>query len=264
MAWAGDVRFGMGDTDMNVYQPSNWHINYWRGDLGRGALLEYLSDTSQGRPCGAYVFFYDLNTRYHNVMIYDANAKTLSWKVTRVSDGAVMVDCSPAYVGRFSGIDRLYGSSIGDNYAPGATGEGYIDNVVLYVLSEPILVDIDIKPGSYPNAINLGSYGLIPVAIFSGEDFDANTVDPNTVTLSGALVARRGKGGEKFMAHEEDVNADGLVDLVVQVVTGEIDAGLLEEVEEDGVTYIYAVLTGSTYDGQDIEGEDEIIIVPPE
>lgn len=118
-----------------------------------------------------------------------------------------------------------------------------------------IAVEIDIKPGSYPNAINLGSYGIIPVAILSSAEFDATTVDPDTVELAGSGVAVRGKGN-KSMAHGEDVNGDGLVDLVVQVSTENLDPGSFQ----DG----YAVLTGKTYDGVPIQGEDEIIIVPPE
>jgi len=77
-----------------------------------------------------------------------------------------------------------------------------------------IEVTIDIKPGSYPNAINLGSKGVIPVAILSSGDFVATSVNPDTVMLGGATIAVRGKGS-KLMAHEEDVNDDGLVDLVV-------------------------------------------------
>jgi len=118
-----------------------------------------------------------------------------------------------------------------------------------------VQVVIDIKPGSYPNAINLGSYGLIPVAIFSDMDFDATTIDPDTVELAGADVAMRGKSN-KFMAHAEDVDADGLLDLVVQVATENLDPGAFQ----DG----WAVLTGKTFNGQNITGQDEITIVPPE
>lgn len=116
-------------------------------------------------------------------------------------------------------------------------------------------VAIDIKPGSYPNAINLGSYGLVPVAILSSEDFDATTIDPNTIELALATVAVRGKSN-KFMAHQEDVNGDGLVDLLLQVANKD----LVPNSFQDG----YAVLTGETYDGVSIKGEDEITIVPPE
>jgi Leucine-rich repeat (LRR) protein len=118
-----------------------------------------------------------------------------------------------------------------------------------------ITVEIDIKPGSQPNTINLGSRGLIPVAILSSESFDATTVDAGTVSLSGAGVAVRGKG-DRWMAHEEDVNGDGLIDLVVHIVT--------ENLNPDDFQEGYAVLTGQTYDGYDINGKDQIVIVPPD
>ncbi|HUU16622.1 MAG TPA: hypothetical protein VMW72_05690 [Sedimentisphaerales bacterium] len=117
------------------------------------------------------------------------------------------------------------------------------------------LVEIDIKPGSYPNAINLGSQGLIPVAILSSPEFDATSVDPDTVELAGSSVSMRGKSN-KYMAHEEDVNGDNLLDLVVQVATENLDPDSFQ----DG----YAILTGKTYGGEAIEGWDEITIVPPE
>jgi hypothetical protein len=116
---------------------------------------------------------------------------------------------------------------------------------------EPVEVTIDIKPGSDPNPINPGSNGLVPVAIFSSPEFDATQVDPTSVSLAGASVAVRGKG--KSMAHEEDVNGDGLVDLVVQVETqGFDDLGAGGTVE----------LTGTTFSGEDIVGYDDVIIVP--
>ena len=125
-----------------------------------------------------------------------------------------------------------------------------IDDLCFWIL--PRTVDIDIKPGSYPNPINQGSNGLIPVAIFSSPEFDATTVDPTTVELGGATVAVRGKGNS--MAHDEDVNGDGLTDLVVQVETSGLD-----EVGEDGIVTLTAVTT----DGTSIEGNDVVVIVPP-
>jgi len=118
-----------------------------------------------------------------------------------------------------------------------------------------IEVAIDVKPGSDTNSINLGSKGVIPVAILSTADFDATTVDPGTVTLGGFGVALRGKAS-KLMAHEEDVNGDGLIDLVVQVETENFD----ESSFQDGSV----VLEGETYGGKPIRGSDEITIVPPE
>ena len=117
----------------------------------------------------------------------------------------------------------------------------------------PQPVDIDIKPGSDPNPINPGSNGLIPVAILTTDDFNAADVEPNSVTLAGVEVAVRGKA-EKLMARLEDVDGDGDDDLLLQV-----------ETQSEGTLWESGpvILTGKTYDGRDIKGTDEVIIVPP-
>ena len=117
-----------------------------------------------------------------------------------------------------------------------------------------IRVAIDIKPGSYPNSIKVGSQGVIPVAILSTSDFDATQVDPSTVSLSGAGIAIKGKGNT--LAHQEDINGDGLIDLVVQVETENLNPSELQTGK--------ACLIGGTYAGDSIAGCDEIVIVPPE
>jgi len=114
-----------------------------------------------------------------------------------------------------------------------------------------ISVAIDIKPGSYPNSINLGSGGTVPVAILGSATFDATTVDPLTVTLASAPVKLKGKGTP--MAAIEDVNQDGLPDLVVHVSTEALE---LSETDTE------AVLEGNTYDGMAITGKDSVRIVP--
>jgi hypothetical protein len=114
-------------------------------------------------------------------------------------------------------------------------------------------VQIDIKPGSYPNSINLGSNGVIPVAILSTEDFDATQVDPGTVTLGGAGVAVKGKG-TKLLASSEDVNGDNLLDLSLKILTENLEEGQFQ----DGS----AILTGQTYEGDNIQGQDTVSIVP--
>jgi hypothetical protein len=129
-----------------------------------------------------------------------------------------------------------------------------VDSFSTFAIFEPDIleVEIDIKPGSDPNSINLGSAGSIPVAILSSESFDATTVDPSTVTLEGASVRLVGKG-ERYLSNEEDTNSDGLVDLGVKILTD----GLAIDVGES-----VAVLEGMTYEGRQIEGQDSINIVP--
>ena len=99
--------------------------------------------------------------------------------------------------------------------------------------------------------INLNSAGVIPVAVFSSDTFDATIINPDTIFLASAQVKVAGKS-DKFLCHNEDVNDDGLADLVCQVETAEfmIEAG-------QGT----AELTATTFDGSAIRGEDSIRIV---
>jgi len=117
----------------------------------------------------------------------------------------------------------------------------------------PIIpVAIDIKPGAFPNTINLTSSGVIQVAILSSPTFDARLVNPATVTLTGAKVKLTGKAG-KFSCSAHDVNGDGLVDLLCHVKTNQFAL-------EPGSTV--AVLEGRTTTNRAIRGEDSIQIVP--
>jgi hypothetical protein len=117
------------------------------------------------------------------------------------------------------------------------------------------VIDIDIKPGSEDNAINNDGHGVIPVAILGREDFDVAKIDPTTVELMGMQVKVVGKG-VKILSHLEDINGDGIVDLMNQI---EDEDGTLEE----GTTE--AILTGNLkeeYGGWGFEGTDMLWIVP--
>jgi hypothetical protein len=112
-----------------------------------------------------------------------------------------------------------------------------------------IPVEIDIKPGSYPNSINLKSKGVIPVAILTTEDFDATTVDADTVRFGPAEAQKVHK-----QAHVDDVDDDGDLDLVLHFKTQDTNI----EVGDDE-----ACLVGYRYDGVEIRGCDSIRLVPP-
>ena len=109
---------------------------------------------------------------------------------------------------------------------------------------------IDIKPDSYPNSINLGSSSNVPVAIFSTETFDATPIDPLTVTLAGASIKLKGKGTP--ITSFDDLNGDGLLDIIIHVDTAALELSLGD---------IIAILEGETYDGVRIRGENPIRIV---
>ena len=129
---------------------------------------------------------------------------------------------------------------------------GQVSSFSLFVITQSavVRVSIDIKPGSFPNSINLGSGGTVPVAILSTPTFDARTVDPMSVTLGSSPVRLKGKGTP--LASFQDVNGDGLLDLVVQVETEALDLA-----EDDKL----AVLTGRTFSGTIIRGTDSIRVV---
>ncbi len=115
----------------------------------------------------------------------------------------------------------------------------------------PTAVEIDVKPDSIENTVNLASAGVIPVAILSSEDFDALTVDPDTIFLASASVRLAGSSGQ-FLCDVQDVNNDGYDDLLCDVETAEF------MIEEGSDT---VELTAETFDGVKIVGTDLIRIV---
>jgi parallel beta-helix repeat protein len=125
-------------------------------------------------------------------------------------------------------------------------------------------VEIDVKPGSDPNSIDLVSQGRISVAIFTTSDFDAAEVDVSTVVWAGASVAQKSDGS--YFSAMEDVDGDGDLDLVVHFRLAE--TGLLDIYEDllrddlaDGTLDSYhqsidLALEGMTNDGVLFRGTD--------
>ncbi len=110
----------------------------------------------------------------------------------------------------------------------------------------PQQVEIDIKPGSDENPINLKSNGVIPVAVLGSIDFDATQIDYETVAFGPG-----GAGPAHKKGHVEDSNDDGFMDMVFHFRTQETDLSCDDS---------EATLSGSTFDGTAIEGSDTIRI----
>ena len=125
-------------------------------------------------------------------------------------------------------------------------GYGTIDGKSHAFLLTPLAlqVAIDIKPGSYPNSINLKSRGVVPVAILTTYRFDVSSVAPETVLFAGASPVRW-----SF----KDIDGDGYIDLLFHFNTQDL---LLDSESTE------ATLTGMTLDGVYIEGTDSVNIVP--
>ncbi len=108
-------------------------------------------------------------------------------------------------------------------------------------------VGIEIKPGSSsPVPINPGSQGVIPVAILSSSTFDATTIDPTTVGFGPS-------GAENALpASFQDVNGDGLLDLVLHFTTQDTGIACGNQA---------AVLTGKTRSKHFFSGGQSIVTV---
>lgn len=123
-------------------------------------------------------------------------------------------------------------------------------------------VGIDIKPGSFPNSINLGSGGTTPVAILGSATLNVADIDVGTLTLGTAGVKTVGKT-DRFNCGVSDVSGDfsgglegapdGFPDLVCHFVT-------LNIVPEAGGTT--AKMMGDLIGGFGIDGTDSVKIVP--
>jgi hypothetical protein len=109
-----------------------------------------------------------------------------------------------------------------------------------------LTVALDIKPGRAENPINPKSNGVIPVAILSTNSFDASTVDQASLRFGPGQASAQGKG------HLEDVNRDGLPDLVLHF--GTQASGI-----QCGDTSVS--ITGQTVNGVPIKGSDSITTV---
>jgi len=115
-----------------------------------------------------------------------------------------------------------------------------------------IAVQIDIKPGTSLNTVNLRSAGVIPVAILGGAALDVADIDPSTLRLSGAETHLAGKSG-KSMCSVEFVDGDNYPDLLCHFQTDQLSL----QVGDSIVT-----LHGQTFGGKPIQGEDNVTIVP--
>jgi hypothetical protein len=225
--------------------------NCFNGRLG-------FSGHGSGYNLGTYVDLRD--SEYHHVAVTYDNGR-----IVRIfADG---LPVASGYISLNTGSSGFVG--IGGRVYMAEFLHGDVDEVAVWnrVLSESeiqaifaagsagmcktITIQIDIKPGSYPNCFNINSHGVIPVAILGTADFDVMHIDVSSLDFAGLDVRVKGNGAPQCSV--EDVTGDGYSDLVCQFVDDSTNW-----TPEDG----YATLTGNLLDGTPISGTDEICIVP--
>lgn len=144
-----------------------------------------------------------------------------------------------------------------------------------YAVTRVIPVYVDIKPGSWPNPINIGSKGVFAVAICGTEDFDVTAIDPTTVKM---YIEGIDEGIAPLRWSLEDVatpwtgdpcyghalGGDGYLDLVFHFATQAVVTGLCLG-DHVGET-IPLIIMGNLYEdagGTPIKGQDCVWILAP-
>lgn len=112
-----------------------------------------------------------------------------------------------------------------------------------------IQIDIDIKPASFPNSINVRSRGTVPVALHSTTGF----VAPDDVESPSLTFGRTGDEPSLAFCHPEDVNADGVADLVCHFNT---------QLTGFRIGDTQGTLRGRMVSGTPLVGTDSVRIVP--
>jgi hypothetical protein len=128
-------------------------------------------------------------------------------------------------------------------------------------------IDVDVKPGSEINPLNLRSKGVLPVAILGSEDFDVTMLDPASLLLNGVSPLRwsySDVGGCNCEKMDPDVKCDdeempdGYEDLKLKFSTQEI-ADTLGDVSRGDIVTL--TMTGFLMDGRPASGEETVWIV---
>lgn len=143
------------------------------------------------------------------------------------------------------------GASIGDFNKDGlpdlAVSNQGSGSISILINTSLLKINIDVKPGSYPNCVNLKSKGLVPVAILGSDDFNVKEINPATIKFAGAPVAL--KENEELFSVFEDINEDSILDLMLHFDTIKL---LFNGTETS------ATLIGKLFNGRTIKGADTI------
>jgi len=240
ITWTGYDADSDGKADpvlSGTYAASDWDYNY----VSRATIIKNAADD--------YEMWYSGGVgAMNNGIGYATSSDGINW--ARDANNPIFHKDDTGYPGYPWRQSRTYCPMVikdGSSYKMWFSGKDASGNYAIgYATATPPIVEVnlDIKPGSDPNSINLKSKGVVPVAVLTTDDFDASTVDPETVVFADASPVRW---------TIEDVDADGDLDMLFHFKMQELN---LDETSSE------ATLTGTTDDGISIKGTDSVNIVP--
>lgn len=87
---------------------------------------------------------------------------------------------------------------------------------------------IDIKPGSHPNAVNIGRNGVLPAAILGSEGFDVETVNRESIMFGFDMLREPDyvpvEWIQPIRVNVSDVNGDGIPDLIFHFSMADVNS----------------------------------------
>lgn len=114
---------------------------------------------------------------------YDADSHSVTWNIGSLS-GEALKTCVLLTIH----VTALPGAVLNNQTTIDSTEEPTAAEEITDICPVPVYVDI--KPGGCPTPINVGSKGVLPVAVLGTNDFDVTTIDPGSITLAGVSPLR--------------------------------------------------------------------------
>lgn len=239
----------------------------WTPGDGRSLALDgnliFFSSFQPGVPfIGGAIYRFDLNTNMLTLIYSDPSTGIPD---IEVDPSAMRVYFTDYGNGKISSIDY--------------SGAGLMDHIVGLAnpfgldleLQTTVPVDLDIKPTSCPNPLNVKSKGVLPVAVLGSASLDPNDIDVSSLALEGvaplrsavADVAGPFGGTIQDPPQRDDCTTDGpdgFTDLTLKFDTQAIVAALGGAGALTDGEVLVLTLTGELTDGTDIEGSDVVWI----
>lgn len=135
----------------------------------------------------------------------------------------------------------------------------------------PVSVFVDIKPGGCPTPINVGSKGVLPVAVLGTNNFDVTTVNYQSITLAGVSPLRWSLEdvATPYAINVDECNindchestSDGYVDLTLKFDSQEIASAIEEVYDRDCLILELTGKLKTAYGGLPIKGGDVVSIL---
>ncbi|HUW20871.1 MAG TPA: PASTA domain-containing protein, partial [Sedimentisphaerales bacterium] len=145
--------------------------NHFPGNLDEVALWDCVLPLGQsGDAAGASVIgVYERGVQAQGVAVPDVVGMSEADAAAAITDAGLTVGAT-----EYECSDTVPGGSVISQNPPAGTevDPGSALNLVVSTGPCTIPVNFDIKPGSCPNPLNVGSRGVIPAAVLGAEDFD--------------------------------------------------------------------------------------------